>query len=121
MARFRLARALAVSAVALSLTACGQAPPQAPFGRGEQLRGALAALAVDCGRAEELLQFRSADRAGLESIDRRAMRPARAVVSLRRQGADWTFQSATIATIAGDEAAQLRRCGLDRSAAILAS
>jgi hypothetical protein len=113
--RRRAVAALATTALALAVTACGAEPPQPPKASIDKLASATSAISTACGKAYLLTAFGGPHPSGLKRLDATASSSAHTLALVDRRNPNWFYLGATVHKIVAESVAMLGACGLDRA------
>jgi hypothetical protein len=107
-------------ALALSLSACGPTPPQAPFHQAQKLDKSTSDISTACGETYQVTAFGGDYRRDLETLEATATSSAQKLASVYRRNPAWIYQGETVAAIVKDAVSTLSDCGLNDAKATLA-
>lgn len=112
-------RSIPVLAAALTLTACGPTPPQAPLSAAKTLNDATGDISTACGEAYQVTAFPGSDRSLLTTLEATASSAARKLAGVYRRNPAWIYQGQTVGQIVSDADTMLGACGLHGARTVL--
>jgi hypothetical protein len=116
----RRALAWMATALALSGSACGATPPQAPLHEAQKLDRSTSGISTACGETSQVTAFGGDHDRDLATLEATATSSARKLASVYRRNPAWIYQGETVAAIVNDAVSMLGDCGLPRAKATLA-
>ncbi len=112
-------RALAATATALALAACGPTPPQAPLPYAKKLDSATSGISTACGLAYQVDAFPGDHRSALITLEVTAGASVAKLVTVYDHNPNWIYQGETVRQTVADSYAMLGACGLHAARAQL--